>query len=340
MNSLVSCSPTPRTATPSSTRPTTPSTSRYRLRRRDAPPHHVVPGTKFNNPALLSLITPPKPSPKGTSLSAPPSPTPGAQGLLSGLPSSLAPSPIPADSRNASPSRSPMSPHEPPPLYTQFTDHGSLDVPGTLLVIARCFEKLEKWTVGHVRALEGRMSDDERWPVEKENEKGGDRGEDTTEVTRGLSTKCETNLWRCKAVSASWDAKWPSSRPHPICYSPCHRVFQPKPRPPPLRPIHSLRSTHRRAFNNRPLPFSPTKYTTGFYFPHLFLRRPPPTRIGQSTIYSSLCYPRRTITITSAVPTGRLRISTRLRGSRPKRTLPPLNHHQQRATLDPLHLPA
>jgi len=60
---------------------------------------------------------------------------------------------------------------EPPPLYTQFTDQGSLDVPGTLLTIARRFEKLEKWTVGHVRALEERMSDVERWLVEKENEK-------------------------------------------------------------------------------------------------------------------------------------------------------------------------
>ena len=137
----------------------------------------AIPDNKFNNPTLLSLVTPPKPSPNSASLSAPPSPTPGAQGLPSSLPPSLAPSPL-RDSRNASPSRSPS--REPPPLYTQFTDQGSLDVPGTLLVIARRFEKLEKWTVGHVRALEERMGDVERWLVERENEKGDDGGEGTT----------------------------------------------------------------------------------------------------------------------------------------------------------------
>jgi hypothetical protein len=49
-----------------------------------------------------------------------------------------------------------------PPLYAQFTPAGALDVPLTLLTIARRFEKLEKWTVGHVRALEERMKDVER----------------------------------------------------------------------------------------------------------------------------------------------------------------------------------
>ncbi|KAH9034363.1 hypothetical protein EDB83DRAFT_2678127 [Lactarius deliciosus] len=61
----------------------------------------------------------------------------------------------PATNRGTSPSRSPS--RDPPPLYAQFNDQGTLDVPGTLLVIARRFEKLEKWTVGHVRALEERM---------------------------------------------------------------------------------------------------------------------------------------------------------------------------------------
>lgn len=49
-----------------------------------------------------------------------------------------------------------------PPLYAQFTPSGALDVPLTLLTVARRFEKLEKWTVGHVRALEERMKDVER----------------------------------------------------------------------------------------------------------------------------------------------------------------------------------
>ena len=152
----------------------------------------AVPENKFNNPTLLSLVTPPKPSPNSTSLSAPPSPTPGAQGLPSSLPPSLAPSPLRPDSCNASPSRSPS--REPPPLYTQFTDQGSLDLPGTLLVIARRFEKLEKWTVGHVRALEERMGDVERWLVEKENEKGD--GEGTSKVNESSSLEGNVNEMR------------------------------------------------------------------------------------------------------------------------------------------------
>ncbi|KAF8607311.1 hypothetical protein BDV93DRAFT_603928 [Ceratobasidium sp. AG-I] len=56
-----------------------------------------------------------------------------------------------------------------PPLYAQFTPTGALDVPLTLLTVARRFEKLEKWTVGHVRALEERMKDVERYLVDKDS---------------------------------------------------------------------------------------------------------------------------------------------------------------------------
>ncbi|KAH9029601.1 hypothetical protein EDB85DRAFT_1965939 [Lactarius pseudohatsudake] len=129
-----------------------------------------TPENKYNNPTLLSLASPPKPSPMHAASSAPSSPTPGSQGLPSSLPASLAPSPLRSgDNRGTSPSRSPS--RDPPPLYAQFNDQGTLDVPGTLLVVARRFEKLEKWTVGHVRALEERMSDVERWLVDKEGEK-------------------------------------------------------------------------------------------------------------------------------------------------------------------------
>ncbi|KAG8792473.1 hypothetical protein FRC12_005973 [Ceratobasidium sp. 428] len=55
-----------------------------------------------------------------------------------------------------------------PPLYAQFTPTGALDIPLTLLTVARRFEKLEKWTVGHVRALEERMKDVERYLVDKD----------------------------------------------------------------------------------------------------------------------------------------------------------------------------
>ncbi|KAH7106874.1 hypothetical protein BKA62DRAFT_685346 [Auriculariales sp. MPI-PUGE-AT-0066] len=58
-----------------------------------------------------------------------------------------------------------------PPLYAQFRPDGVLDVPGTLMTIARRFEKLERWTVGHVRALEERMNDVEKWLVDKERDR-------------------------------------------------------------------------------------------------------------------------------------------------------------------------
>jgi len=54
------------------------------------------------------------------------------------------------------------------PIYAKFTPLGALDVPETLLTIARRFEKLERWTVGHVRALEDRVGDVEKWLVDKE----------------------------------------------------------------------------------------------------------------------------------------------------------------------------
>jgi len=55
-----------------------------------------------------------------------------------------------------------------PPLYAKFDSTGRLDIPETLLAIARRFEKLERWTVGHVRALEDRVGDIEKWLVDKE----------------------------------------------------------------------------------------------------------------------------------------------------------------------------
>ena len=152
----------------------------------------TTPENKFSNPTLLSLATPPKPSPKHASYSAPSSPSPASQGLPSSLPPSLAPSPLrPPDlNRTASPSRSPS--REPPPLYVQFNDQGTLDIPNTLLVIARRFEKLEKWTVGHVRALEERMGDVERWLVEKEGEKEG-QGEDTSKSNESSALEGTVN---------------------------------------------------------------------------------------------------------------------------------------------------
>jgi len=116
---------------------------------------------KYTNPAFLNtpLRAQRKPAP-----TSPASPTPFRPNVRT----DLSPSPMHSvEARQGDTSSS----REAPPLYAQFNGQGTLDMPGTLLVIARRFEKLEKWTVGHVRALEERMSDVERWLVDKEKEK-------------------------------------------------------------------------------------------------------------------------------------------------------------------------
>jgi hypothetical protein len=92
-------------------------------------------------------------------------------------------------SLNASPA-GPASAREGPPIYAQFDEAGTLDVHGTLLLIARRFEKLEKWSVGHVRALEERMSDVERWLVDKEKE----REDQSRYPANGSSSRLESEL--------------------------------------------------------------------------------------------------------------------------------------------------
>ena len=122
----------------------------------------TTPEGKFDDPAFMKLGLATSP---GRAISASPSPMP--RGVVS-TPPSLAASPMrgaDSEAEGASPSRAPQ------PLYAQFNAQGALDVPGTLLTITRRFEKLEKWTVSHVRALEERMDDVERWLVEKEREK-------------------------------------------------------------------------------------------------------------------------------------------------------------------------
>ncbi|KAK7468243.1 hypothetical protein VKT23_002752 [Stygiomarasmius scandens] len=60
--------------------------------------------------------------------------------------------------------------------------------------IAKRFEKLEKWTVGHVRALEERMGDVERWLVDKEREreeKEGKAKEGASVLSNGTGRKAE-----------------------------------------------------------------------------------------------------------------------------------------------------
>lgn len=117
------------------------------------------PERKYSDPTYMKLNVPQTPvtvQQAQQRSSSPSSPSP----LRHSNPPSLA----------ASPLRGPDN-KESTPLYAQFSSDGVLEVPSTLLTIARRFEKLEKWTVSHVRALEERMDDVERWLVEKEKEK-------------------------------------------------------------------------------------------------------------------------------------------------------------------------
>ncbi|KAH9903505.1 hypothetical protein C8Q73DRAFT_634500 [Cubamyces lactineus] len=123
------------------------------------------PEGKFEDPAFIKLGLAAPARPVST---APPSPSPRPAGMTS-TPPSLAASPLRGATESMAESASPS--RSQPPLYAQFNAQGALDIPGTLLTIARRFEKLEKWTVSHVRALEERMDDVERWLVEKEREK-------------------------------------------------------------------------------------------------------------------------------------------------------------------------
>ena len=120
--------------------------------------------SKHQDPAYLNLTIPAAPPQRRPPPSSPSSPTPSRP--QSSGPPMLTPSPMRSSTAS---STSPSN--EPPLLYAQFNAQGTLDIPGTLLAIAKRFEKLEKWTVSHVRALEDRMSDVEKWLVEKEKEK-------------------------------------------------------------------------------------------------------------------------------------------------------------------------
>ncbi len=134
------------------------------------------PESKYADPAFANLHIPVAPSARKPVPPSPSSPTP-SRPSLSNMPPNLTPSPMRTiDTLSSSPSR------EAPPLYAHFNAQGTLDIPSTLLAIAKRFEKLEKWTVGHVRALEDRMNDVERWLVDKEKEK-----QETTSVKESSS---------------------------------------------------------------------------------------------------------------------------------------------------------
>ena len=133
--------------------------------------------SKFNDPAFANLNIPVAPPQRRPVSSLQSSPTPSRPSLTN-MPPNLTPSPMRTIDSTSSLSQ------EAPPIYAQFNPQGTLDVSGTLLAIANRFEKLEKWTVGHVRALEDRMNVVERWLIDKEKEKeeAASMKEETNEV--------------------------------------------------------------------------------------------------------------------------------------------------------------
>ena len=148
---------------------------------------------KYADPAYLNLKIPPSgPTPRASS--SPTSPTANkTQVKLSPVPASqpINLSPISLQ-RGPSPGGSPA--REQPLMYATFAPSGTLDVPGTLLVIAKRFEKLERWTVSHVRALEDRMGDVERWLVDKESERAKEKEPEKADEQEPVTHPSETDL--------------------------------------------------------------------------------------------------------------------------------------------------
>ena len=61
-------------------------------------------------------------------------------------------------------------------------------------MIAKRFKKLEKWNVGHVRALEDRMNDVERWLVDKEAEKEKEKEKEKESKSESLRTRIRRKM--------------------------------------------------------------------------------------------------------------------------------------------------
>ncbi|KAG8892898.1 hypothetical protein FRB99_002360 [Tulasnella sp. 403] len=148
-------------------------------KKRAAKGHRGWPSTsdaKLADPAFLSLAqaaTPSTPTvspssrltPSNYSPLASGSPRVGGHPMINGFSPST---PTPPQRTHGPPGGSPVlapASGESTPLYALFNQEGTLDVPATLITIARRFEKLEKWTVSHVRALEERMKDVEKYAL-------------------------------------------------------------------------------------------------------------------------------------------------------------------------------
>jgi hypothetical protein len=115
------------------------------------------------------------------------------------------------------------------------------------------FREAQKWIVGHIRALEERMGNVERWPAKKVNEKGGDGRLTCHPPWRKL------NEMRDKLVEMQGRISEPGREMAKFTTSSG------------MLSTMLLRAQTNSSFaihadellNNRPLPFSPTKYTRG-----------------------------------------------------------------------------
>ncbi|KAG8908873.1 hypothetical protein FRC01_007215 [Tulasnella sp. 417] len=133
-----------------------------------------TPEPRNTDPAYLNLTQPISiPSRSSPSAYSPlPGGSPGRMSVNTGYSGPITPTP---QRTHGPPGSSPiLGPAEPTPLYAVFNPQGTLDVPATLLTVAKRFEKLEKWTVSHVRALEERMKDVEKYLIDRESDEKPD----------------------------------------------------------------------------------------------------------------------------------------------------------------------
>lgn len=111
-----------------------------------ASPHHV------NGSRLVEPVTPPRVPEASQTTHFNLSPTPAPRTA-----------PVRDHHQRPHPTRAATTVSDAPSSYTVFHPiTGALDVAATLLTVTARFEKLERWSVNHVRALEERMKDVER----------------------------------------------------------------------------------------------------------------------------------------------------------------------------------
>ncbi|EDQ99198.1 uncharacterized protein LACBIDRAFT_335256 [Laccaria bicolor S238N-H82] len=118
-------------------------------------------------------------------------------------------------------------------------------LPGTLLMIAKRCDKLDKWTMGHVRALEDRMNEVERWGTAL----GYGKNRNGT-----LSAEPKTQSAAVSMLVATQTTSSIVTHSHPTSSIATHLTGSPSA---PSTPIYHLRKTSKRKESGTRLP-SPT----------------------------------------------------------------------------------